>query len=102
LPLFGCKQNAPMKHAAMSKILIDMQLADAYTNIMADSISKTNPLMRNKDSVNYYYTQIFKHHNISETAFKKAFNWYASNPKEMDSVISLMQNTTTLWNKEEK
>lgn len=96
----ACKQKPLLSHAQMANILLDMQLADSYSNFVGTNADKSTKLMRNKDSLNYYYSSVFEHHKINAKKFETAYNWYSHRPADLDSILSIMQKKTEAWNKE--
>jgi len=71
----------------MKKILIDVQLAEAYTqSIKTDSVE-------NKVSIEEYYQQIFAIHRTDFEAFQNSFEYYAHFPDSLQLMYEDMLNT---------
>jgi hypothetical protein len=94
----GCKQAKIINHQKMANLLLDMQLADAYTNLIANDSDKVTKLMRNSDSLNFYYNTIFMHHKVDSNTFRTNYEWYIAHPHELDSVLKIMEKETGKWN----
>lgn len=85
----GCKSlpdNPPVATDKMSKILLDMQIAETYSLGLGDSV--TNKFEKNYDSLGVFYRSIFKKYDISFEDFKDAMKWYEERPPKMDSLLS--------------
>lgn len=70
----------------MSKILLDMQVAETYSLGLGDSVN--NKFEKNYDSLNAFYTSILKKYNVSFEDFNDAVVWYQKRPARMDSLLS--------------
>ncbi len=89
LLMFGCKSlpdNPPIAINKMSKILLDIQIAESYSMGLGDSVK--NKYEKNYDSLNSFYISILKHHNISYDDYNDAMKWYKDHPVMMDSLFS--------------
>jgi len=85
----GCKSlpdNPPVASDKMSKILLDMQIAETYSLGLGDSV--TNKFEKNYDSLGVFYRSILKKYDISFEDFKDAMAWYGERPAKMDSLLS--------------
>jgi hypothetical protein len=85
----GCKSlpdNPPVPSEKMSKILLDMQIAETYSLGLGDSV--TNKFEKNYDSLGVFYRSIFKKYDVSFEDFKDAMKWYEERPPKMDSLLS--------------
>ncbi len=70
----------------MKKILIDVQLAEAYTqSIQADSTANNVPIEE-------YYQQIFTIHGTDFEAFQNSFDYYAHFPDSLQLMYEDMLN----------
>ncbi len=97
--LFACDKKPSISKHQMAKILLDLQTADAYTLFTASDSDKLSKLLRNKDSLDFYYASVWKHYKIDTNIFKENMDWYANHPAELDSVVSIMEKTALSWNK---
>jgi hypothetical protein len=89
----GCKSlpdNPPVAPDKMSKILLDMQIAETYSLGLGDSV--TNKFEKNYDSLNVFYRSVFNKYDISFEDFKDAMKWYEARPLKMDSLLSNVLN----------
>lgn len=97
LQIMSCKSlpdNPPIPQKDMSAILLDMQIAETYSQGLGDSV--TNKFEKNYDSLNGFYSSVLKKYKISFEDFEEAMDWYQSRPVLMDS---LMKNTIELMAK---
>jgi hypothetical protein len=88
---FGCKSlpdNPPIPQKKMADIVLDMQIAEIYSQGLGDSVK--NKFEKNYDSLNGFYASVLKHYNISYSEFNEAMNWYKSHPQLMDSLFLKM------------
>lgn len=79
-------KNAPIALEPMSRILCDIHIADALTE-----------LKNNKDTTNFipapitdYYAQIFDLHNVTPQKFEEAFQYYAQHVSAYDSLYTVV------------
>jgi hypothetical protein len=87
--LLACKSKKQGDHispAVMSKVLVDIHIAEAYSTMVKDSLHKGNS--KNMDSLAYYYKNIFAHYRITQDQFDKTIEWYRQNPEEFDSAYA--------------
>ncbi|RYZ26573.1 MAG: DUF4296 domain-containing protein [Sphingobacteriales bacterium] len=90
LALFvSCKQGQetpPVARDKMSRILLDMQLAEAYSQGLGND--PRNKFEKNADSLTGFYTSVLKHYNLSFEDFEEALTWYKERPPMLDSLYS--------------
>ncbi|KAA5532279.1 DUF4296 domain-containing protein [Taibaiella lutea] len=89
----GCKSlpdNPPVAPEKMSKVLLDMQIAETYSLGLGDSV--TNKFEKNYDSLSVFYRSVLKKYDISFEDFKDAMQWYEARPLKMDSLLSNVLN----------
>ena len=89
--LFSCKRsnNSNGDHlspAVMQKVLLDVNMAEAYSINMKDSLHKMGS--KNIDSLSAFYKRIFDHYKITEAEFNNSLQWYKDNPSELDSIYA--------------
>lgn len=87
--LSACKQGQevpPVPQEKMGKILVDIHLAEAYSQGLGDSV--TNKFEKNTDSLTGFYTSILKHYALSFKEFNEALEWYKERPVILDSLYS--------------
>jgi hypothetical protein len=103
---FSCKNKStdtgsriPAK--TMQKVLLDINLAEAYSAIVKDTSHRTAG--KNADSLASYYHNILKHYNITSKEFEESLNWYKAHPDKLDTLyngviplITTMQNPKPL------
>lgn len=83
----SCKQEQetpPVPEEKMGKILVDIHLAETYSQGLGDSAA--NKFEKNKDSLTGFYTSILKHYNLSFKEFNEAMEWYKARPIVLDSL----------------
>jgi hypothetical protein len=83
----ACKQGQetpPIPEKKMGKILVDIHLAETYSQGLGDSA--TNKFEKNTDSLAGFYTSILKHYNLSFKEFNEALEWYKERPVTLDSL----------------
>lgn len=68
----------------MAAVLTDVHLAEVRATQLPDSLGEKY-MGRNLDSLAVYYQAVFKHHQIDETTFRNALNWYLAHPVALDS-----------------
>lgn len=87
--LSACKQGQetpPIPEEKMGKILVDIHLAETYSQGLGDSAK--NKFEKNSDSLTGFYTSILKHHDLSFKEFNEALEWYKERPVILDSLYS--------------
>jgi len=92
--LLSCERLSKKDHLpskVMAKVLTDINIAEAYSTEVKDSLHRA-PNTKNIDSLARYYKDIFAHYNITAGQFTASMKWYESHPQEMDS---LYQNVIT-------
>jgi hypothetical protein len=85
----ACKQGQevpPVPQEKMGKILVDIHLAETYSQGLGDSV--TNKFEKNTDSLTGFYTSILKHYDLSFKEFNEALEWYKERPIILDSLYS--------------
>lgn len=85
--LSACKQGQetpPIPEEKMGKILVDIHLAETYSQGLGDSA--TNKFEKNSDSLTGFYTSILKHYDLSFKEFNEALEWYKERPVILDSL----------------
>ena len=83
------KEEAPLPPSKMENILIDVHLAEAYSQQGArDSLGNVVP--RNLDSLAVSYNAIYAHHGITAAQFNEAMDWYRAHPAQLDSIYATM------------
>lgn len=90
LLLGSCNMNADknvhLPKEKMQQILLDINLAEAYSTMAKDSLHKTGA--KNIDSLAAYYATIFRHHKITQKQFQTSLAWYKLHPNDMDSLFN--------------
>jgi hypothetical protein len=87
--LAACKQGQevpPVPEEKMGKILVDVHLAETYSQGLGDSAA--NKFEKNTDSLTGFYTSILKHYDLSFKEFNEALEWYKERPVILDSLYS--------------
>ena len=85
LLFFSCQPKPniiPQKD--MLNILLDINIAESYSNLVKDSLHKDGT--KNIDSLTVYYKEIFAHHKITEAQFTQSLDWYKAHPETMDTL----------------
>ena len=100
LLLFACKgkgdfKNGRLSPKVMQDVLLDINLAEAYSTLKKDSSHL--PGTKNMDSLGVYYKDIFAHHKITQEQFMQSLNWYKDHPDDMDSLYNNMIPRITKW-----
>ena len=98
LILFSCKHVTSNDHlptATMQKILLDINLAEAYSVNIKDSVHRGS--IKNTDSLSGFYQTIFNHYKITPEEFKNSLEWYKGHPEELDSVYNKMIPVVARW-----
>jgi len=89
----GDPGNVPKEYIQkdkMSKILVDMTLADAYGNEVS-ALTTPLPDSVRLEKVKIYYKQILDLHHVSVKEFMTSYNWYESHPDRMKDVFEKVQ-----------
>lgn len=82
----------------MQQVLMDVNLAEAFSTVVRDSAHK--PGTKNNDSLAVYYASIFNHYKITSEQFQESLEWYKANPDKLDTIYtSLLAKVTTTQNK---
>lgn len=76
-----------LPQAEMEKILLDVNLAEAYSQAPANMVARGTS-GKNKDSLAVYYKDIFAHYKITEEQFTESLNWYKNHPDKLDTLIT--------------
>lgn len=87
--LSACKQGQevpPVPQEEMGKILVDIHLAETYSQGLGDSAA--NKFEKNTDSLTGFYTSVLKHYDLSFKEFNEALEWYKERPIILDSLYS--------------
>jgi hypothetical protein len=79
----------------MQQVLLDINLAEAYSNMVKDSTHKGNT--KNLDSLAVYYRDIFAHHKITQQQFDNSMNWYKLHPDDLDTLYSNILPIVNRW-----
>lgn len=87
------KEKPPIPEAQMSRILLDIHLAEAYSGVVKADSGQKNIFGKNTDSLALYYKEILSRYNISYEALKKGLDWYQQHPALMDSVYVRVQSS---------
>ncbi|RYD53030.1 MAG: DUF4296 domain-containing protein [Sphingobacteriales bacterium] len=74
----------PLPEDQMAALLTDVHLAEVRATQIPDSLGEKY-MGRNLDSLAVYYQAIFRHHQLDETRFRKALDWYLAHPAALDS-----------------
>lgn len=98
----ACREAAPpLTPKRMGALLLDLHLAEAYAQQIPRPESQVS--MRNEDSLKAFQAGILTRHGLSESAFRKAINWYTSHPEMLDSVYqNILSEIAILAAKENK
>jgi hypothetical protein len=91
--IFSCKQGQekpPVPEEKMQEILVDMHLAESYSQGLGDS--SVNRFQKNYDSLASFYTSILKHHSLSFEDFNEALEWYKERPMRIDTLYGKVLN----------
>ena len=90
--LLSCKHNNStysgdhLSREMMEKVLLDINLAEAYSISAKDSVHK--PGTKNMDSLSAFYKRVFDHYKITDAEFNSSLEWYKGHPEELDSVYA--------------
>ncbi|WP_212002310.1 DUF4296 domain-containing protein [Chitinophaga sp. HK235] len=85
--------NVPKQYIGkeeMSRILVDMTLADAYGNeVSAETLRLPDSLRQEK--IKILYKQVLDLHHVSVKDFMKSYNWYEMHPDRLKDVYEKVQ-----------
>ncbi len=84
----------PIPINKMTKLLLEMHLAEAYAQHMPKDSGQTS--IKNEDSLLIYNAQILKANNITEKDFQNSINWYKTKPELLDSIYQTMLTDITI------
>jgi hypothetical protein len=86
--LISCKEKEAghLPPELMQKVLLDVNIAEAYSTFVKDSTYKGG--MKNLDSLAAYYKRIFDHHHITQQQFNTSLDYYKQNIDEFDTVYN--------------
>lgn len=77
-----------LSREVMQKVLLDVNIAEAYSTMVKDTVHKVTG--KNYDSLAVYYKGILAHHKVSADQFTQSLRWYKLHPEEMDSIYVKM------------
>lgn len=78
----------------MSGILVDMTIADAYSNEMSAETLRLPDSLR-QEKVKVFYKQILDLHKVTVKDFTTSYAWYESHPDRMKEMFELVQASIT-------
>ncbi len=78
----------PIPVPKMTKILLEMHLAESYAQHMPKDSGQTS--IKNEDSLLVYNAQILKANQITEKDFQNSINWYKTKPELLDSIYQTL------------
>ncbi len=91
-------QGYHMPPKMMQQVLMDINLAEAFSTIVRDSAHK--PGTKNYDSLAVFYASIFNHYKITPEQFNESLEWYKVNSDKLDTIYTkILANVTTIQNK---
>ena len=70
----------------MQKVLLDINLAEAYSTFEKDTLHKA--AAKNMDSLSFHYKDIFAHYNITQAQFIQSLDWYKNHPGNLDTLYN--------------
>jgi len=79
----------------MEKIMLDVNVAEAYSTLVKDSLHK--PGEKNTDSLAVYYKTIFDHYHVTEEQYKESIEWYKRHPDDLDTLFNNISPVVTRW-----
>ena len=79
----------------MQKVLLDINLAEAYSQNIKDSLHRRGS--KNIDSLAVFYKDIFEHYHITKEQFAQSMDWYKSHPEDLDTVYNKMIPVVLKW-----
>jgi len=88
------EQKAPLPADKMSKLLLDLHLAEAYSIGLGDTVENSpRRFEKNYDSLAVFYTSVLQHHGTDLKQFQESLNWYQSRPGKMDTLyLTILEN----------
>lgn len=99
LILFACGDAGKVPEGILSKeqmrdVLLDMNLADAYSSDMGDArIPVTDSVRQLRNKV--YYRQILDLHGITVQQFMESYQYYEAHPDRLKEVYGMMLEVAT-------
>ena len=78
----------------MRDVLLDMTMADAYSNNNEDPRTPLPDSVR-RQRVKLYYRQILDLHHLTEPEFQKSYSFYESHPDRLKEVYDMMMDVAT-------
>ena len=82
------KEQPPVPAEKMQSVLLDIQLAEAYSAGLNKDTLPAHRYDKNFDSLSVFYSEILSHHDLSFNGFNKAMDWYKMHPAAMDTLVS--------------
>ena len=79
----------------MQKLLLDINIAEAYSLVVKDSVHR--PPGKNPDSLAVYYKDIFAHYHITPEQFSENMDWYKNHPEEIDTIYAAIGTVIASW-----
>jgi|JI8StandDraft_1071087.scaffolds.fasta_scaffold610634_1 hypothetical protein len=96
LNLVSCRNEfKPLSTEKMSKILMEIHIAEAYAQYVPKDSTKTE--LKNTDSLKKFMASIFIENKINETEFKESIDWYKSRPELLDSIYQQVLTDIAIW-----
>jgi hypothetical protein len=80
---------------AMRDVLLDMNMADVYSNESTEQGVPRPDSIREKQ-VKTYYTQILQLHKISVKEFRTSYDFYESHPDRMKQIYEMMRDVVAV------
>src|SRR5579875_3304443 len=90
--MLGCKNPVSNDHLPpkeMGNILIDLHLAEVYSDYAYKDTAKRIPV-KNLDSLSVFYKDVFAHYHTTQQQFDNSLKWYKQHPEDLDSIYSNM------------
>jgi hypothetical protein len=78
----------------MKDVLLDMNMADAYSSIGEDGQAMISDSVR-KERVRIYYRQILDLHKLTLKEFDKSYNYYEGHPDKLKDIYDMMMVAVT-------
>lgn len=102
LSFLACKEKyTPLSHAKMSKILMELHIAESYAQFATKDSNQTS--YKNEDTLLLYNAQILMNNKISEQEFQKSIDWYKVHPELLDSIYQkILSDIAILTSKHNK
>lgn len=92
-----CKKESHLSIQTMSNILLQMHLAESYSQILPKE--NTTIMTKNIDSLKNFDAAIFKEFHTTKEEFEQSLNYYKSKPELLDSIYQIIMNETNLLQK---